>query len=168
MDKPPRDPDDPESSGRDQAGRFTRQPEGSKGRQKGALDKVTRLKAVIKNGEAPLEFLLRTMRDKKKPIGLRVTAATAAAPYVHAKAPPAPKLNTKPFAIPPLRSIEDVKALMAETITKMLAGELDPEIVTTTNETLRAYIQAMIGFDVERMMLELEAARRLPNYHHND
>ena len=57
------------------------------GRKPGTLSKRTlALQAsVAASGETPLDFLLRIMRDPKKPWGMRVDVAKAAAPYVHAK-----------------------------------------------------------------------------------
>lgn len=57
------------------------------GRPKGATNKRTRetQAAVAASGMTPLEFMLKTMRDSKKPYDVRLDAAKAAAPYVHAK-----------------------------------------------------------------------------------
>lgn len=63
-------------------------------RTPGALNKRTR--AALHSaqtgelgggGESPIDFLLRTMRDSKKPVELRIEAAKAVAPYL------APKLS---------------------------------------------------------------------------
>lgn len=57
------------------------------GRKKGAIGNKTRelLEAVAKTGETPLDFMLRVMRDPKKPWAARMDMAKSAAPYVHAK-----------------------------------------------------------------------------------
>jgi hypothetical protein len=59
------------------------------GRPKGVsavarLDAAAR-KAVMESGTTPLNYLLAVMRDDKQPGDLRLEAAKAAAPYVHAK-----------------------------------------------------------------------------------
>ena len=42
---------------------------------------------AAESGELPLMFMLRLMRDTEQEMGLRLTAATAAAPYLHRKMP---------------------------------------------------------------------------------
>lgn len=48
------------------------------------LDKAAR-EAAIEGGQTPLEFLLDTMRNVSNEFGVRLDAAKAAAPYVHAR-----------------------------------------------------------------------------------
>lgn len=57
------------------------------GRKKGVPNKRTQLvqDAVAASGITPLDFMLKVMRDPKKPFDMRLDAAKAAAPYVHAK-----------------------------------------------------------------------------------
>lgn len=57
------------------------------GRKRGAvarIDAEARAK-VLEEGESPLDFLLRIMRDANADEARRIDAAKAAAPYVHAK-----------------------------------------------------------------------------------
>jgi hypothetical protein len=57
------------------------------GRPKGTvarLDAAAR-KAVMESGTTPLDYLLAVLRGDTQPGGLRLEAAKAAAPYVHAK-----------------------------------------------------------------------------------
>lgn len=58
-----------------------------RGRKKGSPNKKTaELQAqVAASGLTPLEFMLKVMRDSKKTLAVRIDAAKAAAPYVHAK-----------------------------------------------------------------------------------
>lgn len=60
------------------------------GRKRGALSKKTTEVAqrAAETGLTPLEWLLKVMRDHKKPLGMRMDAAKAAAPYMH------PRLST--------------------------------------------------------------------------
>lgn len=57
------------------------------GRKPGVRNKKTR--AVLENveatGDTPLQFLLKQMRNERNPRDVRMEAAKAAAPYVHAK-----------------------------------------------------------------------------------
>ena len=57
------------------------------GRKPGVPNKKTAAlqAAVARSGITPLDFLLKVMRDSKKKLDVRVDAAKAAAPYVHAK-----------------------------------------------------------------------------------
>ena len=55
------------------------------GRPQGALAKVTKeaRERALKTGEAPLDYMLRVMRDKATGDKRRDVMAQAAAPYVH-------------------------------------------------------------------------------------
>lgn len=57
------------------------------GRKPGAPNKRTAelMKAAEESGITPLEFMLSTMRDEANDFKDRLTAASMAAPYVHAK-----------------------------------------------------------------------------------
>ena len=57
------------------------------GRPKGVKNKKTLelQAAVAASGVTPLEFMLKVMRDPRKGFDIRLDAAKAAAPYVHAK-----------------------------------------------------------------------------------
>jgi hypothetical protein len=51
-------------------------------------------------GQEPLDYILEVMRDVRNPTGLRLDAAKAAAPYLHAKRAPENKRgNTVPTMI---------------------------------------------------------------------
>ena len=55
------------------------------GRPKGSRNKATatRQAAISASGEAPLDYMIRVMRDKSAPVERRDEMAKAAAPYVH-------------------------------------------------------------------------------------
>ncbi len=57
------------------------------GRKKGVSNKVTAaLRAkLMAGGILPLEFLLGLMRDPTQPLAIRIEAAKAASPFLHAK-----------------------------------------------------------------------------------
>ena len=91
-----------------------------RGRPRGSLNKRTRalLEAAEADGEMPLDFLLRLMRDPRVPKAKRLEAAKAAAPFCHPKlypvvAPPAgtkekPKVSVQvSFVDPPLWPDDD-------------------------------------------------------------
>ena len=57
------------------------------GRKRGTPNKTTAAQrlAAIESGLPPLDFLLSVMREDRNPIELRIEAAKAAAPFVHAR-----------------------------------------------------------------------------------
>lgn len=57
------------------------------GRKKGTPNRASaaREKEIARTGETPLQYLLRVMRDDKRPADERLNAAKFAAPYVHPK-----------------------------------------------------------------------------------
>lgn len=57
------------------------------GRPTGSINKRSEeaYQKAKKGGVLPLDFLLKQMRDAKLDLAVRMAAATAAAPYVHAK-----------------------------------------------------------------------------------
>jgi hypothetical protein len=57
------------------------------GRPKGSRNRRTAelVEAAQKSGILPLDFLLSVMRDKNAPRDVRIEAAKAAAPYLHAR-----------------------------------------------------------------------------------
>jgi len=57
------------------------------GRPKGALGRLSReaREAARATGEMPLDYMLRVMRDKDADPMMRLDAARAAAPFLHAK-----------------------------------------------------------------------------------
>ena len=56
------------------------------GRKKGSLNKVTReIRERMMEGETPLDYMMRVMRDEEVDEARRDWAAQAAAPYLHAR-----------------------------------------------------------------------------------
>jgi hypothetical protein len=57
------------------------------GRPKGSRNKIfgKTHEEILAGGESPLEFLVRTYQDVKNEYPMRLDAAKAAAPYMHAK-----------------------------------------------------------------------------------
>jgi hypothetical protein len=52
-------------------------------RAKKAEAKLREIENSLEDGEQPLDFLLRIMRDRREPGSTRFAAAKAAAPYCH-------------------------------------------------------------------------------------
>jgi hypothetical protein len=57
------------------------------GRKAGGANRATQeaIERAAENGEMPLEYLLRIMRDTEADEAKRIDCAKAAAPYLHAK-----------------------------------------------------------------------------------
>lgn len=85
------------------------------GRQKGSKNKIKAVSDVIadvvvkaaENGETPLEYMLRIMRDRLEDNERRDEMAKAAAPYVHARLASA-KIEHKDVT-PEVRSSEELR-----------------------------------------------------------
>lgn len=76
------------NSNKQESKKPTINPEKNKGgRPRGSRNKKTveLVAAVESQGVTPLQFLLNQMHDKKLLLSIRIDAAKAAAPYVHAK-----------------------------------------------------------------------------------
>ena len=89
------------------------------GRQKGALNKATlsRQTDILASGEAPLDYMLRVMRDETVDFGRRDEMAKAAAPYRHAR----------------LAAIEHSGEVARPTVVRV------PAVADTAEEWLRRY-----------------------------
>ena len=57
----------------------------SGGRQKGAVDKIKREAILAAQGITPLDYMMSIIRNEQEDKAVRLDAAKAAAPYVHAR-----------------------------------------------------------------------------------
>ena len=57
----------------------------SGGRQKGAVDKIKREAILAAQGITPLDYMMMLVRNETEEKAVRLDAAKAAAPYVHAR-----------------------------------------------------------------------------------
>jgi len=55
------------------------------GRQKGGVDKIKREAILAAQGITPLDYMLAIVRNEQEEKTVRLDAAKAAAPYVHAR-----------------------------------------------------------------------------------
>jgi|tagenome__1003787_1003787.scaffolds.fasta_scaffold20373081_2 hypothetical protein len=55
------------------------------GRQKGAVDKIKREAIIAAQGITPLDYMMMLVRNETEDKAVRLDAAKAAAPYVHAR-----------------------------------------------------------------------------------
>jgi hypothetical protein len=85
------------------------------GRKLGSVSKLSRqaAEAEFGKGMTPLEFLTSVMRDPEQPLGIRIEAAKAAAPYVHPRinAVAISAENDKVFDAPQFSNLEIARRL---------------------------------------------------------
>jgi hypothetical protein len=96
----------------------------TRGRPAGSRNRLTReTLALIGEGETPVAYLLGIMRDAEKPQDVRVQAARFAAPYLHPRPQPEPRLVS--FAIPEnLSSAEALSQIHLNVLKAVAEGEL--------------------------------------------
>lgn len=127
------------------------------GRIPGSRNKRTEvLMALAEEGETPCGFALRLMRDEDQPPDIRMHAAKIAAPYVHSKPQPEPRIVS--FDLPDkidgtegLLSVHE--ALLRATATGGIALE-DARDISSMLETHRRLVETI---DLEQRIARLEA-----------
>jgi hypothetical protein len=101
------------------------------GRRKGAPNKATaeRQAGIAASGEAPLDYMIRVMRDESAPVKRRDEMAKAAAPYVHprlAAIEHSGQLPTKPAH---LMTDDELAAIAAGGLSSSNQAPVDPKRV---------------------------------------
>ena len=92
------------------------------GRPKGSRNRRTNdALALAGEGDTPVEFGLRVMRDEAQPIDVRLHGARIAAPYIHPK--PFPLAEMVEIELPDTSTPEGVKAASAEVLQAVAQGE---------------------------------------------
>jgi hypothetical protein len=88
----------------------------SRGRPKGARNKKTLqvIRRAEKNGETPLDYMLRVMRDQAVDDKRRDTMAAAAAPFLHARLSNSTVTTTIKRSVDELTTAELLAAIDAE------------------------------------------------------
>lgn len=76
--------------------------EGARGKKTEHNRKLIVEEIQARGRRTPLEFLLRVMWNRKRPMEMRIEAAKAAAPYVHRKQPLELQHNGEVTIIPPM------------------------------------------------------------------
>jgi hypothetical protein len=104
-------------------------PKGSKTRHK-LLDEQIR-KELGEEGELPLAYMLRIMRDARYPKARRDEMAKAAAPYLHAKQQSVELKNKKGEALRLVSSEMTPKEAIDALMTTMTQPSFDDEEITT-------------------------------------
>lgn len=88
-------------------------------------------KAITKGRETPLDFMLRIMWDKHRPMDFRFEAAKAAAPYVHNRRSSV-EIPLESLPAPsekPRMSINEAAKFIAFMLTEATKGQAVPETI---------------------------------------
>lgn len=130
------------------------------GRIPGARNKRTQaLMALAEEGETPCAFAIRIMRDDSQPPDLRMHAARLAAPFVHPKPQPEPRIVSfdMPEAFDGTASLLRVhEALLRATA----AGELALEDAKDLSAMLETHRRLVETVELEERITNLERAAR--------
>lgn len=130
-----------------------------KGRIAGSRNRRTEaVLALIEEGESPCAFALRVMRDDEQPPDLRLHAAKMAAPYIHSKPQPEPRVIG--FELP--AQIDGSEGLLAvhEALLRATAnGELALDDARDLSGMLEAHRRLVETLDLEQRIARLEQAQ---------
>lgn len=130
------------------------------GRIPGSRNKRTEaLLALAEDGETPCAFALRIMREDGVDPLLKLQAAKLAAPYIHPKPQPEPRLIS--ISLPEeIKTAEDLMAAHAEILKAAANGTLaleDARDLSAILETQRKLVEAI---DHEARLIRLESERK--------
>jgi hypothetical protein len=129
------------------------------GRVPGARNKrTTALMELAEAGETPCAFALRVMQEERHPIEVRVQAARLAAPYIHPKPQPEPRLVS--LTLP--EQIATADALMeahAEVLRATAEGKLALEDARDLSAVLETHRRLVETVDIERRLSRLGQER---------
>jgi len=107
-----------------------------------------------------LALLGEMVASAEAPLALRVTAATALAPYQY---PKAPRLLRKKIDLPAPTTIEEATACIAQIGVLAAARRIGLDEANDLVNFQKAYIEAKIGTDLEQRMLVIEQALQNAN-----
>jgi hypothetical protein len=131
----------------------------TRGRPAGSRNRLTReTLALIGEGETPVAYLLGIMRDTEKPQDIRLQAARFAAPYLHPRPQPEPRLVS--FALPEnIATAEGLSQIHLNVLKAVAEGELsldEGKEISTLLENQRRIIETT---DIMSRLTKLEAAQ---------
>lgn len=131
-----------------------------KGRPKGARNRRTlEAYALAGEGETPVEFGLRLMRDESFPPDLRIHGARIAAPYLHSK--PLPESRFVSFEFPvEIGTCTDLLAVHASLIKATAEGEVALEEAREVSALLETHRRLVETVELEQRITRLEQEKR--------
>jgi hypothetical protein len=128
------------------------------GRAPGQRNKRTQaLLDLVEEGESPCGFALRIMRDDATPIELKVQAAKLAAPYVHPRPQPEPRLVS--FTVPEQIQSGDLVVVHETLIRATAAGEIAIEDARDISQMLETHRRLVETVALEERIIALEKAQ---------
>jgi hypothetical protein len=130
------------------------------GRITGSRNKRTQaLLALAEAGETPCAFALRIMWDEATPIELKVQAAKLAAPYIHPRPQPEPRLVA--FDLPEQIGGSDGLLATHDTLLRATAaGDIGIEDARDISSMLEAHRKLVETVSLEERIAALEKAAR--------
>lgn len=112
--------------------------------------------AVAQDGETPCAFALRLMRDEDQPSDIRMHAAKIAAPYVHPKPQPEPRIVA--FDLPHNIGGSDGLLNVHEALLRATAsGDIALEDARDISSILETHRRLVETIDLEQRISRLEA-----------
>lgn len=127
-----------------------------KGREPGSCNKRTlALLELAEQGETPCAFALRIMRDETTSADMKIQAARIAAPYVHPKPQPEPRIVSFDLSSD-LKGADSLLSVHQSVMQAMAAGDLaveDARDISGMVETHRRLIETV---DLENRIARLE------------
>jgi hypothetical protein len=114
--------------------------------------------ALAEEGETPCAFALRIIRDEATPIELKVQAAKLAAPYIHPRPQPEPRLVA--FDLPEqIGGTEGLLATHEALLRATAAGDIAIEDARDISSMLEAHRRLVETVSLEERIAALENAK---------
>jgi hypothetical protein len=130
-----------------------------KGRGAGNRNRRTReLMELADQGESPVAFALRMMRDEANPPDLRVNCAKLAAAYCHSK--PLPEARIVSFALPERIDTETLPDIHQSIMLATANGELAVEDARDISAMLETHRRLIETAELEQRLAALEQERQ--------
>lgn len=131
-----------------------------KGRGPGSRNKRTlAVMALAADGESPAAFAIRIMRDDAQPQDVRLHAARIAAPYVHPRPQPEPRMVA--FDMPErINGSDGLLAIHESLLRATAAGTLALEDAKGISSMLETHRRLVETVELEERIIALERAAR--------
>ncbi|SDN97448.1 hypothetical protein SAMN05192530_102648 [Aureimonas jatrophae] len=125
------------------------------GRPAGSRGKRTaELLEAMGDGLSPIQFMVEKLRDETATPEVRQWAAEKAAPYLHAKPAPEPRIVI--LDLPPADTAEGVKAALARIIEATASGEIAPAEAQSLVAIIEAQRKAIETADLGPRLAAIE------------
>ena len=131
-----------------------------KGREAGSRNRRTlALLELAEQGESPCAFALRIMRDENQPHPFRVEAAKIAAPYIHPRPQPEPRIVA--FDLPEeMKSTESLLSVHESLLRAMAMGNLALEDAKDISGMLESHRRLIETTEIEARLTRLEQEKK--------